>query len=331
MFGLDKKAAQGFGDPLTLLNEVAGPTAEELATGRRLMLTRLAQLREASVKRRRRGLMKPAGAIAALLTFGVFAAGAAAAGGVISAGSVLDLLQENNVSVPGAAHNHLNGLPKADLPDLPSAVDSSAGLQGQGLGDPADAAAHGEATSSAVSEAIAANEAGQGMGAAVSEAACNAATNRSDLPAQAQGHGPADLPVDCAGLGAASVGSNGVSSNAGVNQGKPPVSVPPSALVSGSAGDNPVGAPPDGAGTGSPPVGAPPSPPGLPEGIPPVAAPPSDVGQGNPPSEIGSPVQPPLPNQAEPPVDPGTPGTPVDLPPPPPGGKPSGIPTPPPH
>jgi len=331
MAGPDRKAPTRVVDPLALLNEVTGPTPEELATGRRLMLTRLAQLREASVKRHRRGLMKPAGAIAALLTFGVFAAGAAAAGGVISAGSVLDLLQDNNVTVPDAAQDHLDGLPKADLPDLPAATDSSAGLQGQGLDDPADAAAHGEATSSAVSDAIAANEAGQGRGAAVREAACSAATNRGDLPAQAQGHGPESLPVDCAGLGSASVGSNDVTSNAGANQGKPPVSVPPSALVTGSAGDNPVGAPPDGAGTGSPPVGAPPSPPGLPEGVPPVAAPPSGVGQGNPPSEIGSPVQPPLPDQAQPPVDPGTPGTPVDLPPPPPGGKPSGIPTPPPH
>jgi hypothetical protein len=329
MSGLDRKEAKrGRADPVALLSEVKGPTPEELARGRRLMLTRLAQLREASVSRQRRGLMRPAGAIAALLAFSVVAAGAAAAGGVISAGSVLDLLQdENHVAVPNAALDHLADLPKAGLPDLPTAVNSNAGLQGQGLGVPADAAAHGEAVSSAVGDAIAANDAGQGRGAAVSQAACQAATGRDDLPAQAQGHGPSS-PVDCTALGAASAGSNGVTSDAGANQGKPPASVPPSTLLVGNAGDNPVGAPPDGAGQGAPPVVAPPTPPGPPAGVPPVAAPPSGVGQ---PSDVGSPVQPPLPDEAQPPVDPGTPGPPVDLPPPPPGGKPSGIPTPPPH
>jgi hypothetical protein len=198
MCGHDGGARNGLGDALALLGEVTGPTPEEFAAGRRLVLTRLAQLREASASRQRRGLLRPAGAIAAVLAFGVFAAGAAAAGGVISAGSVLDLLQdENHVTVPDAAHDHLNGLPRADLPDLPASVDLNAAPQGPGGLNTADPATHGGAVSSAVSDAIASSDAGRARGAAVSEAACKAATNRADLPTQAQGHGPPSA-VDCA-------------------------------------------------------------------------------------------------------------------------------------
>jgi hypothetical protein len=292
-----------------MLRPVAGPSDAETASGRRRLLTYLASTR--SERTSSSGLtrwLSPIAAIGGLLVFGVLAAGVGATG-IGHGGTVQDLLDGLGVQLPGAAQPHVEGLPQRAEPDR-SLSDASSSAQDTVTGSaadvadssqPADAAAHGEAVSDAVHNAMDGTDPGPGRGKAVSEAACEAAHDRNSLPVQAQDKGPSE-PKDCSTGGDEGTDSNQSSQTTNENQGKgnSPVSAPPD--NPGHSGDgNPVGAPPLNPGQGNPPVSAPPDNPGHSGGGNPVGAPPPDVGQGNPP------------------VTPGTPGNPVGVPTDPPG------------
>jgi hypothetical protein len=283
------------------------------------------------------GRFKPAGVIAGLVLFGVFAAGSAAAG-IGHGGTVQDLLEGIGVQLPGAAQPHVEGLPKrggpnASLEDqeagdgssgFPTVAAGSVESQAADAGSNGDAGAHGEAVSTAVHDAIDGADPGPDRGQAVSEAACEAAHDRSTLPAGAQDKGPA-TPKDCPegpdasaptpvdgtttttpptarpgnpgnsngdGNGGQGNGNgNGNGGNAGANGNDGQGNGNGGTGNGNGNGNAGIGGPPSDAG---PPLSAPPENPGAGGGGNPVDAPPSGPGQGNgngngPPADPGKP------------------------------------------
>jgi hypothetical protein len=296
------------------LKAVSGPSETEMANGRRLLLTRVASKRAtAGAGRSRRGL-RAGGLLAGVAAFGLVAMAAGAAG-LPSAGSLENLLTELNV-VPSQATDHVDSAPRQGPPDPLPVSDAAFNntlapvVPEDQFDNPTDADAHGAGVATSVQEAL-----GAEPGPAVGQAACAAGQDRTNLPPQAQGHGPEDAQACGAGTGGPSLNLGPTTPEIG--QSNAPVNVPPA-----SPPGNPVGAPPSDPGSGTPPVAAPPSEP-PPN---PVGAPPSEPGLGAIPDDAGAPTPPTIPDEAVPPVTPGEPGTPTDLPPDPPAGKPDGTP-----